>query len=618
MRAKVLALTALALVSVLGAEVFAQTQPTPETIRVASGDTFEIGIDGPKDSNFSWVLTKDRSFLGAQRSRFYQTRFRDPGTYQLDVSVQSSENNFNAYRAFTIIVGEPVPLSPLPTRDATKAPKAVAVTDPITSADGVHLSKEGGVLKIDPSKSEGNVKAFHLDLDNNIDTDGNGNLSDDDDTKGTSFSSVGSPIYVATLPASAARSITLSVDDQQQTKNELPLPLIFDGAVIRQPTGSGTSASSPNGGPIPTSETIIQADIDGTHVRFAPILPESAKDKQIIVHWDFGDRAVSLLTTPEHTYRSGGTYIITVRVQDISDGKVLLEGSNSIQLQGSAQSSASSSSESSVITSSSSSNGSNGSSFPWGSIMKVLLIVLFLLAIAIGLYALIVWIKNKATGRLHETFEKMEKTIVDKDAVASGTVEPEPMKLARPAVPTPPESVVTDVTSPPAVATAVAPTKEERADSEGSKEFVTEGRTLEAPTANAGPVPPWLANADANSEPAPEPSLTPAPEPEPQAEPAPAPESESQPEPVPEPTPAPESVTPAPEPTPEPAPEPKPTPVAPPPSTSADVAPVEMDIQPLEKAEQKPSTPDSDQTIAIIKAEGISEDQTPPQAEKKA
>jgi hypothetical protein len=87
------------------------------TITVEAGQTVEIGTDtAAQKPQFSWILTKDRQFQGAQRTPLFQMRPTIVGSYVLDVSVQDPVASQNDYRAFNISVTDPsgLPLPPPP------------------------------------------------------------------------------------------------------------------------------------------------------------------------------------------------------------------------------------------------------------------------------------------------------------------------------------------------------------------------------------------------------------------------------------------------------------------------------------------------------------------------
>lgn len=468
------------------------------TLRVQAGETLEIGTDtASPSSDFSWILTKDRKFQSAQRSRFFQTRLAEPGTYVLDVSVQDAVTSESGYRAFTIIVTEPGGSFVPPIGNRSKPLAAVLQTDPPIVNGSAYVPPEGGMLKIDPSASDGNIASYHIDLNVSLDSDGDGDPTNDIDNLGTLSEKSGTPLYVFMLPGNSERRIRLSVADLNTVEPKTAeLPVQFAQA----PIVSSQSIASPN----PNSPVILR--YDGPTVHFSAQLPEALiAGREVVYEWDFGDQAKSLLYSPAHTYSAAGTYSFSLRIKDISNAEVLYEGTDSLTIDTIPDSGLSSSSDSamssSAASSSVSSNGESKSSMK--GVLTVSLIILLLLAFAVGLYALFTWIKRKTTTGLQKTLEKMEGSLVNKSA--SEEQKPAPMKLKK-EVPKTEETK----TEPNVIV--------EREKSK--KEFKPQGSANETAPSGAGPVPSWLAKAATTPAPVTQPKPTPTPAPAPTPKPA--------------------------------------------------------------------------------------------------
>ncbi len=619
------------------------------TIQLHVGETMEIATDATSsDAQHSWILTKERKFLSGQRTRFFQTRLTEPGTYTLDVSVQNPKSGENALRTFTLIVSD-AGTPPLPEQtDLTVLPLRAAVTTEPASMNGiVYLPPAGGVVKIDGTKSEGKIDAYAIDLDTTMDSDNDGNPGNDRDNEGTLSMKTGSAIYFFGMPKPTPRAIRVTVSDLSGAgPSSLDIPLSF--------SSTPTIPSSPTP-PIQNVNGPIVIDQKDLTVSVSVKTDDPAlQGKQLLYEWDFGDKNRSLLNTPSHSYAAAGTYVVTLMIRDIATAEILQSISATVQV---SEPVAPVSSASSVASSESSSAGSGGSasSFSVWSVAKVLFIILLLLALAVGLYAVLTWIKKRTTNSIQQTLEKMEETIVKKDPKEAVGETPAPMKLKKDIV---------DVT-PRKASEEIVEREKARPD------FQAQQRPNETPVASAGPVPPWLKNAGDSVQKTPAPvapaAATPAPAPvaapaapaaqgpvpawlKPETEapktpsvpagpvapapaskpvvvaaPAPAPVPASpkptpvpvpkpQPTPKPAPTPAPAPVNP-PTPAAAPAPKPAPAPVAPkaetPKPTPAPVPKAEAPKPIQSKAPEQPkpaqSTQDgSDPPIAIIQADSIS------------
>ncbi len=498
-RAATLVLLAVIVAAAGSSLTWAESEST--TIRIHAGQMLEIGTDtaSPK-SQFSWILTRDRKFESAQRTRFFQTRPAQPGSYVLDVSVQDPLASQNDYRAFSIIVTEPdgtagaVP-------EMNGPPKAILVTDPPTMDGTAYLSPDGGIITLDGSLSSGRITSHTLDLDSTVDSDGNGNPIDDRDNQDTFSEKSGSPLRVFMTAKAQPRVVTFTVTDAATgLSDRVSLNVVFAA-----PPAASSSGVQP---PDPNSLIVIEGN-DMT-ARFTAKVPEDqAAGKHLLYEWDFGDHSRSLLTSPQHTYGLAGTYPVTLTVRDITSGTVILSAVNSVEIQNNAQNlSSSASSESSTASSASSksSSASSGSKTVGtiGSLVMVGMIIVLLLAVAIGLYLLLTWIKRKTQGSLEKTIESMEKNIVKPDPKAVIDVKVEPLKLKKE---TPPDS-----------SASTKGTEEAIIDREKSKtEFSTRTRDNAVPAATTGPVPSWLAKASTVTPSAP----TPPPPPKPASAPTP-------------------------------------------------------------------------------------------------
>ncbi len=604
-RAAKLVLLAVILTAAGSSLTWAESEST--TIRIRAGQILEIGTDtvSPK-SQFSWILTRDRKFESAQRTRFFQTRPAQPGSYVLDVSVQDPLASQNEYRAFSIIVTEQGDTTPEEPEGNDGAIKAVLVTDPPTMAGTVYLSPDGGIITLNGALSRGKITSYNLDLDNTVDTDGNGNLIDDRDNQETFSEKSGSPLRVFMTAKAQPRVVTFTVTDSSTGQ--------FDRTSLNVVFASPPAPSSSDVAPPDPNSLIVIESSDRT-ARFTAKIPENqAAGKHLLYEWDFGDHSRSLLTSPEHTYDIAGRYLITLVVRDITSGTVILSAVNSIEIQQDQQDlSSSASSQASKVSSASSKSSlpSSGSETEGsiGSVIKVGLIIVLLLAVAIGLYLLLTWIKRKTQGSLEKTIESMEKHIVKPDSKTMIDAKVEHLKLKK-------------ETSPDASQLRKAD-EEKIVDREKSKtEFTTRTRDNTVPVATAGPVPSWLAKAS-NMTPA---AAAPVPAPQPPTPPAPAAPTPtvavSTPLPqTPTPKPVEEPITPPPDwlkpavPKPEPKPEPKPAvkvpvepPKPPPPPAPKPMTPAAAPaVAPTPKPAETPKViaDDADPPIAIIQADSL-------------
>lgn len=530
--------------------------PTP--VRIGAGETVTIGLDSTPDAQFSWILTKDRKFQSAQRSRFFESRLPDVGTYILDVSIQDPVTKANSYKAFTIEVGAQTTQNPtLPVEGESL--QAILKTEPQAAINNsVTLSPEGGMLKIDPSTSKGRIGMYQIDIDTSVDSNRDGDPANDFDNADTTAARTGNPMYYLVESKPQERRIKLTVTDALNTSppNSTELGLVF----ISAPNPTQSSAASV---PQQTNNGAqILSEVDGLTVSFGAAFDQNQmQGKELLFEWDFGDRGRSLLNTPIHTYPAQGTYTVKLVIRDIATGTSVAESTLPVQVFAPATGTTSSAaSQGGIVTTSSAPSSQNTSNeesgFSLGSVMSAIFIIVILLAIAMGLYLLLTWIKKRTTSSIQQTLEKMENTIVKKTDTVQNGVSAEPMKLKKASakVDTPPVEIIDKETSKPEI----------------------KKQNPETPSTSAGPVPAWLQKG--SSQPAAKPAPTPAPVAAPKPAPAPAPQPKTAP-------PAPQAVVP------KPAPAPAPKPATPAPAIAAVPKPATPIATPQPKVAPAPVAP---------------------------
>ncbi len=471
--------------------VSAQESALP-SITLLSGETVEIGTDTrAKKPRYSWVLTKDRQFVNAQRTPFFRARLTEAGRYTLDVNIQDDLQDVTEYRAFTLVVSDqPAPLPPLPPPSTDTTPLlAILTTNPPASSGLIHLPKEGGFLKIDPLESRGKIARYDVDLQLSSDSDGDGNPTNDRDADQTLFSLNGTPLFVYMLPSNDPRSLSLSVRGNRDALfSTIQAPIAFSGLLPSLAPSSSLSSSlaSSDDRIFQNQGSPIVIEKRGAVYHFSLALPQELQQRQLLPEWDFGDRTKSLLLRPEHTYLSTGSYPIRLTLRDITTGEILLAITDSLVVQKDVpvQGVSSSVLSSSASSSPSSAKTSFFSSLPWESLFSVALIIFFLLVIASAIFLMLQFVKRKMGQKLADTIETLEQKIVtpSKDAILS-TVEPVKLTKSTP-VPTPTPALSSD---------DVLASEEKKTD------FTSQTRSNETPLTQSGPVPEWLKKAPSSS-----------------------------------------------------------------------------------------------------------------------
>lgn len=474
---------------------FAQDNTLVPSVTVAPGELLELAIGTRANlPEYSWILSKDRNFVNAGRTRIFQTRQTEPGVYNIDVNVLDARRTMAEYYSFLLNVslGASVPSI----AESQPGPlQAVLSTQPPSTNGTVHLMKEGGILTLYPASSAGDIVSYDIDFDAGFDASGDGIPDNDRDTQGSYSQQAGTPIRLYLKSMNQSTAIALTVTDRSGATSKATVSVLFDGL-----QSFVSSSYSPT---ITSQEGDMRVTVDGLTI--SPSLSESVSltsAGQKYYEWDFGDGRKSLLKHPSHAYAQPGEYVVSLAVKDIASGEVAFSGSMNVSVQLSASSSSlsqsisSSQSTSSLASSQEQGEGESESPRSLWSIVKVALILLVLIQIGLALFHLFLWIKRRSAGALHSTIEKMEHSLFDSETQPADVI-PAVMPLKRP------ESGIAEPQA----------SQEAQVD----EPLSTSNVSLSPPAQSEGPVPDWLKNApsslptslEANEEASPQPPAEP-------------------------------------------------------------------------------------------------------------
>ncbi|MFH1444375.1 MAG: PKD domain-containing protein [Candidatus Peregrinibacteria bacterium] len=577
--------------SITIAHAIEQDQPfIMESWTLAPGSVLEVlAISDSSSHQVAWSLTKaDGAFVQADRGPLFRERFVEAGDFLLRGEVTQEDHTPVTTRTFAIHI---VPGTPTSVEGNEGA--SLVVTDPRQDVSGNAVLDSNAktiLISAKPGSS-----ALSIDLDGTLDTNGDGDPTNDNDTRGTFFETEGAPLRVWFTVGHIERTFTVRGNGAAGPATQVIQ--LYSGSIPPPVEPSvQTPVTSPNG------LELVHIENHGSGTYAFAIEPSalSSEGRALLFYWDFGDGRQSMLDHPMHTYAQNNQYTVSLQVRDLATAQEVLRITGILPVDSIMQvqqsSSASVSSESSASTTSSRFN------------LRTILSIIggLLLAIVAG-FAVVTIIGKIVQRRL------------DKEPPTSGNAsgKKSPTPAGPPSLDLAPPMPVIDaehrqeiVDSPftqhdkqpeePEVeesATASKETsklnelafKEEEAPSwlkQGHDEAEKRGHTvataapaptepIEAPSAPSQPeeqkeqrsIPPWLSESpQEESEPA-TPSLEPvatppqAPaEPTPQPEPVVPPPAASEPQTPPTPTPAPVS---APSPTPAPAPVTPPAPISP-------------------------------------------------------
>ncbi|TSC58090.1 MAG: hypothetical protein Greene041619_779 [Candidatus Peregrinibacteria bacterium Greene0416_19] len=408
-----------------------------ERVSVLAGDIFEIvAVTDAVEPEYTWVLTQDRTFIQADRSRVFRVRLVTPGTYRLDAAVHTADLSTQARRTILIEVVARAAVLPPASSTGTAVPPVSAhpdakiLTVPSSQDGTLELSGWVRILKIVPDPAA--VSSVHVDLNTAIDGDGNGDPGDDHDTADTYASVDGSPLFLwfAADPPDrpdggpAGRVIRISLANPGGMTVTHTITLRNANTGVAPPANGTIDARAQE-----DASVLFQLGLDWAGAESPPLLYE----------WHFGDGNQSLQYAPRHRYAESGTYPVQVVVRNLQTGQKVLETNTSVQI------TVTPATETGATTSPQPSppppapkppSGENGGwSLPTLPISGTAIVILI---IALLIVAAIVWALIRMTrraGGLPKTIEDAEARFVSGKAASTGNgvidVAPPPLSLRR-------------------------------------------------------------------------------------------------------------------------------------------------------------------------------------------
>lgn len=504
-----------------------------ESITLFVGDVFEIlPVHNLSGATTTWILTQDRTFIEATRENVFRKRFITPGRYTLYGEIVSGDQSERYTRTFQLDYKARTPGEVVVAPTTGSAATLVTTTPLQDSNQRVVLPVGQQVFRLNPVSPD--VKPLTADTDLERDTDNDGNTQNDFDTTGTFFQTDATPLHVWLTEATG--------------EHELSVTANVNGSAVVQKLETIDEDTAKERGLVqsPVNVEIIQTG--GRSYSFKANVDVDDISAPLLYNWEFGDGQQSLLASPTHEYASDGTFNVTLRVRNLTDGKEIATYNKTINVTPSTVSSAvSSQNASEQTTEPDPEDETNEGALSLGTIL--MLGGVFLGSVLAGVLVIFVLSKfRRKSMSVSDTIEAMEQSILqkDKDVKSAPTLSIAPPPAAsKPA--TPPVEV--------------AQREQDRATSNP----VTD-KPLKVEEKNA---PAWLKGGLSGN-------ATPAAQPKP----TPAPQVAQQPQ-------APKPVTPPSAPKPVPTPKPTPTPQAKP----AAAVPAWLQQTPPSVAPQAPATP---------------------------
>ncbi len=301
------------------AQPFAAQQ---EPVQLLVGDILEIlPVHDLPNAQYTWILTQDRTFIEASRSPTYRRRTIQPGTYTLFAEITSGDQSQRINRTFTLQYDPRIPTDPSadPPALGTGA-TALVTTDPPPDAQGRVLLPEGrSLLRLTPLQPD--IAPIALDTDTQQDRDGDGNAANDVENDGTYFQTEPVPLMVWFTTPPQTRTLSLTAIGP-------------DGAPVVQEITVLSERFAQEQGMVQSPVTIIAEERGEATFAFATAFSGTRPSAPLLHHWEFGNGQQSILPTPTHTYALPGTYTVTVRVQNLTNGAEIGRAQTQVTVEG--------------------------------------------------------------------------------------------------------------------------------------------------------------------------------------------------------------------------------------------------------------------------------------------
>ncbi|MAE68229.1 MAG: PKD domain-containing protein [Candidatus Peribacteraceae bacterium] len=522
LRARTSITSVFAAVAIGGSLALAQlTGATQEAINVPIGAIFEIQAAMPEGAEASWVLSEENEFIEASRDAVFRTRFSREGDYVLVAQVD--EGTKKTQRTFFIEVrqrraGEQV----------TKGTTGSAVIfDPAVYKNTIPVSTVKQVVSVTPTRED--IQVLAIDLDTTVDSNGDGNKENDEDTRNTLFRSEGNPLHIWFV-GGVQRSMRLGALFSNGTTDFNTYSVGKRAPTTQQQVPVRDEEMIDDQGEM----NIMVLKSDNGEVQFSLRLP-GTQEKPLLLYWNFGDGSSSMHDQPIHTYAESGRYAVQVEVRDLKSGRVIETVDEKVtvnRLKGDTDTKQ-------PVDGKKKEKKKEGGVSILGIVLKLLIGLIGSAIVGALIFFVVAKVKKKGIS-LEKTMEKAEKAMVKtpEEAVQEDTAPP--MEIQAEEISKPPAPPQEEATPPPPSPPEPEPMPEPAAPPPPQEPEPTPEPAAPAPPAAEAQTPSWLQeglSTDAAPTPAPAEPAPPPPLPEPEPTPEPAPPPPPEPEPVPEPAP---------------------------------------------------------------------------------
>ncbi|MDD5103887.1 MAG: PKD domain-containing protein [Candidatus Peribacteraceae bacterium] len=345
------------------ASAIEQDQPfLMESWTLAPGSVLEIlAISNAADRQITWSLTKaDGSFVQADLGPLFRERFVEAGDFLLRGEVTAADRTPVSQRTFAIHI---VPGAPALTPGT--GTNAFVMTDPPSDENGIAVAGVN-LQTILVQANPGTVQPG-VDVDSSVDTNGDGDPTNDDDSRGTFFAADGSALRLWFTDGMTERTLTVRGNGTAGPVTQ----------TIRLYVGNVPApAQTPEQQPVPSPSGLENVRIEnrgsGTYAFSIDSAALSTEGRAILLYWDFGDGRQSMLDRPVHTYAQNGQYTVSLQARDLATTEEVLRITGLLPVQSvEPPPQSSSAQDSSALSAGSSSSASSTSGFSLRSIATI-------------------------------------------------------------------------------------------------------------------------------------------------------------------------------------------------------------------------------------------------------
>ncbi|MBT3598658.1 hypothetical protein HN512_02365 [Candidatus Peregrinibacteria bacterium] len=281
---------------------------TSEVLKVKPGSVVEILAVLP-DSNAtaSWVLSKDGSFVQAERSSIFSIRPVQEEEFILLAEIQKSDSS-SIQHSINLSVSSSA-TDPIKTESDLKDKPIVLVEGGNKDQSNIVLNSNQQLIRLDINRDD--IDQLLMDADINQDLNLDGNTMNDNVLSDTFFKNGKGTLYLWIPNLESEQTILIGAKLNDES--------IIAQQIIVTPFGGVTEVIVEEG-----DVSIESTSISEETIQFALVGDDSLMQSDpSIVLWEFGDGSQSIQDSPKHTFAESGTYEVSAEVRSLRTSEVL-------------------------------------------------------------------------------------------------------------------------------------------------------------------------------------------------------------------------------------------------------------------------------------------------------